>query len=370
MKYLLFLIIILIQLPANSQNTDTLIAHIQSAQKKLHDISYSLQRSDTFVTGATRITKGKAIMKMIPTDSVHGFAFRAQREDINSYIIYDGYTGYSVNNETKRYEVFSKRSLPLLLGVPGGQMIFSDLARLDTTGAIRVEMREDKAFQYLTFHYPDIKEYDVEHRYKTFTIDKDLFLPVSVRIYQETLGKKQHLHYQVKDLKINNEALKYDFSNNTFLESYSQEIPPVNKSLNNLIGKPAPAFELKDFNGRSISSSSFKGKVILLDFWEVWCGPCIASMPKVQALGNRYKNKGLQVYGIISEAAQLDVAKRLVDKRGINFTMLIGNAEVQESYKLNAVPLYILINKKGIISFISEGYADNMEEEIQKSIAE
>lgn len=80
MKYLLIcIIIILIQLPANAQNTDTLIARIQAAQKKLHDISYSLQRSDTFVTGATRITKGKAIMKMIPTDSVYDFAFRAQR---------------------------------------------------------------------------------------------------------------------------------------------------------------------------------------------------------------------------------------------------------------------------------------------------
>lgn len=370
MKLFICVLVLLIDLSAFGQKADKLIADIQKAQKNLYAISYTLQRSDTFVTGDTRIIKGKAILKPLPQDSIFGFTFWAKRDDFNRFALYDGKMGYDVNDDTKQYDIHTGKMIPHILGNPGGQIIFEDLGRLDTTGAIRYQLIEDKSFFYLTLRYPDIIEYDVTHRYKTLKVDKKMLLPVAVRKYQETLGKVQHLNYEIKDLKLNSNALTYDFSTNPFLEIYTQEIPQINKALLSLKDKEAPLFELNSFTGSLVSLASLQGKVVLLDFWEVWCGPCIASMPKVQALSDLYKNKGLQVYGIINEIKELESAKRLVEKKQINFPMLIGNMDVKKSYKLNAVPLYILIDKKGKISFISEGYSDQIEEAIQKAIAE
>ena len=86
-----------------------------------------------------------------------------------------------------------------------------------------------------------------------------------------------------------------------------------------MVGKPFSAFSLQAFNGGTVSSDTFKGKVVLLDFWEVWCGPCIASMPKVQKLYEQYKDKNFLAYGIMNETAQLQSSKLLVEKKKLAF---------------------------------------------------
>jgi thiol-disulfide isomerase/thioredoxin len=120
------------------------------------------------------------------------------------------------------------------------------------------------------------------------------------------------------------------------------------------------------FNGKVLSSTDVTGKLILLDFWEVWCGPCIESMPKIQRLYETYKSKGLNVYGITHDMKQLQSAKLFVKNQEIQFPMLIGNDKSRQNYKFSGtVPLYILIDKNGKVALVSEGYPPNLEEVIQ-----
>src|SRR5215212_10142749 len=129
MKYLIVFLLIVVQLSAQSQTVDKLIAEIQKAQKNISSISYSLQRSDTFVTGDTRIIKGKALLKLLPQDSIFGFYFWGQREGSNSFAIYDGAMAYDVNNDTKKYDIRIGESIHHILGSPGGQIVFEDLGK-------------------------------------------------------------------------------------------------------------------------------------------------------------------------------------------------------------------------------------------------
>lgn len=368
---ILSFIVVLVQLHAYSQSAEKLIADIQKAQRQLKTISYTLQRTDTFVTGQVRIIHGQTIMQLDAADSVFGFLFWSKRDDLERETIYDGRIAFSLDNAKKTYDITTKHTaLPNVLGTPGGQVVFENLAKLDTSGVTKLEASEDKDHFYLTMYYPDIKEHDVTSIITKLTIDKKMMLPVRMRKHQETLGKIQDLYYQIKEVRLNDASRKYNFLDKPFLNDYSQNIRQPDKSLMNLKDKEAPPFELISFTNTLVSSGQFKGKVLLLDFWEVWCGPCIVSMPKVQALYEKYIDEGLLVYGITCEKDQLESAKKLVEKRGVCFPMLTGNEMVKKEYKVNAVPLYILINKAGKISYLTQGYSDEIETAIQKALSE
>lgn len=354
---------------ASAQTANALITKVKQAQQSLQYVTYTLQRTDTFVSGQTRITNGIAKLKAITADTVFGFHFWAKRDDVNRDNVYDGISTVEINHDKKQYNRQTRAGMfPHFLGAPGGQMILTDLVRIDTSNATSFEVTEDNQYYYLLIHLPDITEYDVIKRTKLLTIDKKLLLPVGMRSHQETLGKVQDLNYRIKDIWINDVSRAYDFAGIRYPEDYTPEEVRINKSLYALKEKETPSFSLTTFNGAPVSTSSFAGKVTLLDFWEVWCGPCIASMPKVQALYSKYKDKGLFVYGITNEKEQLETAKQMVQKRSISFPMLAGNTEIAKKYSVQSVPLYILINKQGKISFISEGFSEQLESEIVKEL--
>ena len=368
MKRLLSFVLCLNLVTAFAQPAQNLISKVKTAQSRITAISYSLLRSDSFVSGNTRIIRGKASVKTLPGDTIFGFAFRGKRDDLNSYTVYDGKMGFDVDDTRRSYTTSVGQSIPHMLGLPGGQVIFEDIVRLDTSGASGFEVSEDQKHFYLTVFYPNIEEHDVDHRYKFLTIDKKLMIPVGMRRYQQTLGKVQHLNYQASEIQLDGQAVSYDYSSPSFLENYTQEIPATGRSLSALKDKLVPEFSLVSFSGEKINTGSFAGKVVLLDFWEVWCGPCVASMPKVDALYKSYKEKGFQVYGITNETKQLESAKKLISKKGVKFPNLIGNKNMETTFKVNAIPLYILIDRKGMIRFVSQGFSEQIEEEIKLAL--
>jgi thiol-disulfide isomerase/thioredoxin len=154
-------------------------------------------------------------------------------------------------------------------------------------------------------------------------------LPVAMRSHQETYGKVQDLYYLIKEIHVNDPSFHYDFLSPGFLATYQQRIPQTGSGMPSLVskGKEAPGFILTGFDNKKVSLADLRGKLVLLDFWEVWCGPCVESMPKVQHLYDAYKDKGLLVFGVIHEAKELEPSKLLVDKRGIRFPMLVGNEQ-------------------------------------------
>ena len=86
--------------------------------------------------------------------------------------------------------------------------------------------------------------------------------------------------------------------------------------------KPAPAFTMKDLDGREISPASLRGKVVIVNFWATWCGPCRAEVPDLVALQEKYKDT-LQVIGISEDEAGVDVVKRFAAEHRINYPVVM-----------------------------------------------
>ncbi|MBI5641535.1 MAG: TlpA family protein disulfide reductase [Nitrospirae bacterium] len=131
---------------------------------------------------------------------------------------------------------------------------------------------------------------------------------------------------------------------------------------------PAPDFSLKDLNGKSVSLSSFKGKVVLLNFWATWCPSCKAEMPSLNSLYNEMKPRGLEIVAVSTDKSLNDV-KGYLSKKGLDFLVLMDESRsVTKQYKVFSLPTTFLIDKNGIIVEKFYGDYDWTEQEIKQKI--
>ena len=122
------------------------------------------------------------------------------------------------------------------------------------------------------------------------------------------------------------------------------------------IGKPAIDFTLSDLEDRQVTLSDLKGKVVLLDFWATWCGPCIQAMPHLQALYDEYKDEGLLVLGVNQEEPHLP--KAFKEENGYTFPTLKNGAKAFLRYQITGIPTTYVINREGALAAKFVGYND------------
>jgi len=127
----------------------------------------------------------------------------------------------------------------------------------------------------------------------------------------------------------------------------------VNKSA------PAPEWQLKDLDGKSVRLSDFKGKVVVLNFWATWCPPCRREIPSFVALQKRYGARGLVIVGVSLDENGAAPVKQFASKMGINYPVVMGDAKVTAEYGgIPVVPTTFVIDKKGKIVATHDGDAE------------
>lgn len=136
---------------------------------------------------------------------------------------------------------------------------------------------------------------------------------------------------------------------------------------------PAADFSLTSLEGKKFKLSEQKGKVVVLDFWATWCGPCVAELPQLVKLQAKYSNNPSVVFQALDADETPQVVKEFMKKNGYSFNVLTAVAtSVAKDYGVTAIPTMFIIDKQGRIQFKHIGFdsKENIVESLSKEIDE
>jgi len=120
--------------------------------------------------------------------------------------------------------------------------------------------------------------------------------------------------------------------------------------------KPAPDFELKDSEGKTVKLSDYKGKVVLLNFWATWCGPCKIEIPWFVDFETQLKDKGFAVLGVSLDEEGWDIVKPYIESKKVNYRVMVGTDQVAQLYGgVESLPTSFIIDRDGKVALVHIG---------------
>jgi thiol-disulfide isomerase/thioredoxin len=128
------------------------------------------------------------------------------------------------------------------------------------------------------------------------------------------------------------------------------KIPADAKNLN---------FSVMDINDRPVDMRQHYGKVVIVDFWDTWCGPCKMEIPHFIELYSQYRGKGLEIVGVAFGRNGKDAVKQFTQQNGMNYTSTLFNEEAQKMFGApQAIPTTYIIDQQGNVVDKVVGYRD------------
>ncbi|MCU1323601.1 MAG: alkyl hydroperoxide reductase/Thiol specific antioxidant/Mal allergen [Acidobacteriaceae bacterium] len=138
-------------------------------------------------------------------------------------------------------------------------------------------------------------------------------------------------------------------------------------------GKAAPGFTLTTLDGKKVSLSDYKGKVVLVNFWATWCGPCKVEMPWFEEFHKQYASQGFEILGLADDVdAGKEAIAKVATKTGVTYPILLTDGKVQTAYGgLEVLPMSFYVDKSGtiVVQTAGLGSKDEIEANIKKTIA-
>ena len=200
--------------------------------------------------------------------------------------------------------------------------------------------------------------------------------PVLEKLFRKGMGSDA-LKAQLKEtyMGINGSDKGFDkYVDGLQKESANNRKESIQKQM---ISEKAPLFTLKNLQGEDVSLAALKGKVVILDFWATWCGPCKNSFPAMQKAANKYKNNKNVTFLFIDtwESAKdpQTAVKKFLDERGYDFNVLFDlkdatskKCEVIESYGAKGIPAKYIVDKEGNIRFKLVGFSGSDEQAVDE----
>lgn len=156
----------------------------------------------------------------------------------------------------------------------------------------------------------------------------------------------------------------------TFADGPKAEASKVRTELDAMQGKPAPPLQLDNWmNAKAMELSDLKGKIVVLDFWATWCGPCISAIPKANEISKKYADKGVMFIGVCAKRGA-EKMEETAKKHQIEYPIAADSTgSTVAAYKVNSYPDYYIIDRKGVLRWADFSNAD-VEKAIEILLAE
>ena len=137
-----------------------------------------------------------------------------------------------------------------------------------------------------------------------------------------------------------------------------------------IVGQPAPDFALRSMKGPPMRLSEHLGEVVIINFWATWCGPCRQEMPLLDELYGKYQRAGLVLLSVnIDEAAE--PAVEMAQTLKVSYPVLFdARKEVSRAYDVSAMPVTVLVDRAGVVRYVSEGYKPGYEKRYTEKLRE
>jgi peroxiredoxin len=116
------------------------------------------------------------------------------------------------------------------------------------------------------------------------------------------------------------------------------------------LGEPAPNFRLRDLNGQMVSLSDLRGKVVLLNFWATWCGPCRVEMPAMEELYRTFSRNDFEILAVSTDAQGASVTRPFQQENHLTFPILHdADYRVGLTYGARSLPMTFMVDRQGIV---------------------
>jgi peroxiredoxin len=122
----------------------------------------------------------------------------------------------------------------------------------------------------------------------------------------------------------------------------------------------APDFALPSIDGKTVTLSQLRGKVVLLDFWATWCAPCRMAIPHLNNLYKTHRERALEIIGLSLDKGSPEMLKRFSASMAIEYTIVMADEKVLDDYGISTIPSTYLIDRDGSITNKWVGFSQNL----------
>ena len=161
-----------------------------------------------------------------------------------------------------------------------------------------------------------------------------------------------------------------ELNNNDVFSTFIEFARALQTPALRLVGKPATDFELELLDGESFQLSKHQGKVVVLDFWATWCGPCIMALPKIMAATSELADQGVVLIAVNQQEDVGTVQGFLTDKSWDLTVAMDQDGQVAGSYRVTGIPQTVIVGKDGIIKKVRVGFDPNLESVLKAELKE
>jgi peroxiredoxin len=375
-KYvLLFTTVMLLAISCNSSDdapvSDPKELFIKANQSSLDVKDATFKTKLIFESPKENFTTEVLFTLMRDKDAKTGFIVRFKTDDGEG--LYDGEKYYYKSDNEKKVYISGEGIEPDMFITQNWIINPITMIMLDKDYTKEINERKDELFMIgdakFSTYQTNVVETIISTDDKTSTkirtyFDKATNLPIKEVKITKRESDNIVQTFELTELKINKGLSKSDFKMAT-AEGYAEEIiTPQSEPKAANEGGPAPDFTLKDINGKDVTLSKLKGKVVVLDFWGTWCHWCVKAMPKLQNVHEHFKGKNVVVLGIsCSEREGADPKKFMIDNKVTYNSVLLGD-QVAQSYGVTGFPTLYVIGKDGNIIHSKSGFAETMDKDL------